>query len=56
VHLTLGILRRFQAISYTLAFFWLDGFTILTPASSVPTGQTVNRWTRLKTKSVKERE
>jgi hypothetical protein len=26
VHLTLGILRRFQAVSYILSFFQLDGF------------------------------
>lgn len=32
VHLTLGILRRFQAVSYTLAFFWLDGETVPAPA------------------------
>jgi len=29
VHLTLGILRRFQAFFYALAFFWLDGFAVL---------------------------
>jgi hypothetical protein len=24
----LGILRRFQAFSHALAFFWLDGFAV----------------------------
>jgi len=28
MHLTLGILRRFQAVFYALAFFWLDGFAV----------------------------
>jgi hypothetical protein len=28
VHLTLGILARFQAFFYTLSFFWLDGFAV----------------------------
>jgi hypothetical protein len=32
VHLTLGILRHFQAVSYALAFFWLDGFAVPAPA------------------------
>jgi hypothetical protein len=37
VHLTLGILRRFQAVSYALAFFWLDGFAIPAPAQVTQT-------------------
>ncbi len=41
VHLTLGILRQSQAISYTLAFFWLDGFAVPAPAQVT---QTVSRW------------
>jgi hypothetical protein len=32
VHLTLGILARFQAVFYALAFFWLDGFAVPAPA------------------------
>ena len=32
VHLTLGSLRTSQAVSHTLAFFWLDGFAVPTPA------------------------
>jgi len=32
VHLTLGILRKSQAVSYALSFFWLDGFAVPTPA------------------------
>jgi hypothetical protein len=32
MHLTLGILRRFQAVFYALAFFGLDGFAVPAPA------------------------
>jgi hypothetical protein len=32
VHLTLGILRHFQAVFYALSFFWLDGFAVPAPA------------------------
>jgi len=32
VHLTLGSLRKSQAVSYALAFFWLDGFAVPAPA------------------------
>jgi len=32
VNLTLGILRKSQAVSYALSFFWLDGFAVPTPA------------------------
>jgi hypothetical protein len=37
VHLTLGILRTSQAFSYALAFFWLDGFAVPTPAQVTQT-------------------
>jgi hypothetical protein len=37
VHLTLGILRKSQAVSYALAFFWLDGFAVPTPAQVTQT-------------------
>jgi hypothetical protein len=40
VHLTLGILRKSQAVSYALSFFWLDGFAVPTPAQVT---QTVGR-------------
>ena len=33
VHLTLGILRDFQAVSYALAFFCLDGFAVPRPSA-----------------------
>jgi hypothetical protein len=39
MHLTLGILRPFQAVFYALAFFWLDGFAVPAPAQVT---QTVN--------------
>jgi hypothetical protein len=42
VHLTLGILRKFQAVSYASAFFWLDGFAVPAPAQVT---QTVGRLT-----------
>ena len=41
VHLTLGILRQSQTVFYALAFFWLDGFAVPTPAQVT---QTVGRW------------
>jgi hypothetical protein len=37
VHLTLGILRTSQAVSYALAFFWLDGFAVPAPAQVTQT-------------------
>jgi hypothetical protein len=37
VHLTLGILRKSQAVSYALAFFWLDGFAVPAPAQVTQT-------------------
>jgi len=40
VHLTLGILRKSQAVSYALSFFWLDGFAVPAPAQVT---QTVGR-------------
>jgi len=39
VHLTLGILRKSQAVSYALAFFWLDGFAVPHPSAG-----NANRW------------
>ncbi|MFN8398743.1 MAG: hypothetical protein U0X74_01915 [Anaerolineales bacterium] len=41
VHLTLGILRQSQAVSYALSFFWLDGFAVPAPAQVT---QTVGRF------------
>jgi hypothetical protein len=32
VHLTLGILRKSQAVFYALSFFWLDSFAVPAPA------------------------
>jgi hypothetical protein len=40
VHLTLGILRKSQAVFYALAFFWSDGFAVPAPAQVT---QTVGR-------------
>jgi hypothetical protein len=37
VHLTLGILRKSQAVSYAFSFFWLDGFAVPTPAQVTQT-------------------
>jgi len=37
VHLTLGILRKSQAVFYALAFFWLDGFAVPAPAQVTQT-------------------
>jgi hypothetical protein len=42
VHLTLGILRVFQAFSYALSFFWLDGFAVTRPSAG-----NANRWQEL---------
>jgi hypothetical protein len=47
VHLTLGILRQSQAVSYALSFFWLDGFAVPAPAQVT---QTVG-WLTPKSKS-----
>jgi hypothetical protein len=33
VHLTLGILRKSQAVFYALAFFQLDGFAVPRPSA-----------------------
>jgi serine/threonine-protein kinase len=41
VHLTLGILRKSQAVSHALSFFWLDGFAVPAPAQVT---QTVGRF------------
>ena len=40
VHLTLGILRHFQAVFYALVFFWLDGFAVPAPAQVTQTVET----------------
>jgi len=45
VHLTLGILRTSQAVSYALSFFQLDGFAVPAPAQVT---QTVGRTLRQK--------
>jgi hypothetical protein len=37
VHLTLGILRKSQAVSYALPFFQLDGFAVPAPAQVTQT-------------------
>jgi hypothetical protein len=37
VHLTLGILRTSQAVSYAVTFFWLDGFAVPAPAQVTQT-------------------
>ncbi len=37
VHLTLGILRTLQAVSYALSFFWSDGFAVPAPAQVTQT-------------------
>jgi hypothetical protein len=44
VHLTLGILRKSQAVFYASAFFWLDGFAV--PAHTQVT-QTVGRFLKM---------
>ncbi len=41
VHLTLGILRKSQAVFYALSFSQLDGFAVPAPAQVT---QTVRRW------------
>jgi hypothetical protein len=37
VHLTLGILRKSQAVSYAFSFFQLDGFAVPAPAQVTQT-------------------
>ena len=44
VHLTLGILPVFQAVSYALAFFWLDGFAVPVPAQVTQAVGRLNKW------------
>ena len=39
MHLTLGILRKSQAVFYALSFFWLDGFAVPHPSAG-----NANRW------------
>jgi len=48
VHLTLGILRKSQAVFYALSFFWLDGFAVPAPAQVT---QTVGLQIEVKVKS-----
>ena len=52
VHLTLGILYESQAVSYALAFFWLDGFAVPAPAQVTQTVETVEKVGKLITKSM----
>jgi hypothetical protein len=33
VHLTLGILRKSQAVFYAFSFFWLDGSAVHSPSA-----------------------
>jgi hypothetical protein len=47
VHLTLGILRQSQAVSYALAFFWLDGFAVPAPAQVTQTVEAVEKVGRI---------
>ncbi|MFN8400081.1 MAG: hypothetical protein U0X74_08700 [Anaerolineales bacterium] len=37
VHLTLGILRKSQAVSHAFSIFWLDGFAVPAPAQVTQT-------------------
>jgi hypothetical protein len=37
VHLTLGSLRKSQAVFHALSFFWLDGFAVPAPAQVTQT-------------------
>ncbi len=37
MHLTLGILRKSQAVFHALSFFWLDGFAVPAPAQVTQT-------------------
>jgi hypothetical protein len=46
VHLTLGILRKSQAVFYALSFFWLDGFAVPRPSAG-----NANRWVAKSLKS-----
>jgi hypothetical protein len=46
VHLTLGILRKSQAVFYALSFFWLDGFAVTSPSAG-----NANRWAVAQIKS-----
>jgi len=43
MHLTLGILRRFQAFSYASAFFSVDRFTTPPPAQVTQAVETVEK-------------
>jgi len=48
VHLTLGSLRKSQAVSYAFSFFQLDGFAVPAPAQVT---QTVGRSVSMKKKN-----
>jgi hypothetical protein len=43
VHLTLGSLRKSQAVFYALSFFWLDDFAVPAPAQVTQTVETVEK-------------
>jgi hypothetical protein len=51
VHLTLGILRKSQAVFYAFSFFWLDGFAVPAPAQVT---QTVGRQSKNQKQTVFE--
>jgi len=37
MHLTLGFLRKSQAVFYAVSFFWRDGFAVPAPAQVTQT-------------------
>ena len=50
MHLTLGILRQSQAVSYALSFFWLDGFAVHSTSAGNACRWAVVVYTRVKNK------
>jgi hypothetical protein len=48
VHLTLGILRKSQAVFYALSFFWLDGFAVPRPSAGNANRSAANDTTNVK--------
>ncbi len=45
--LTLGSMRKSQAVFYALSFFWLDGFAVPTPAQVTQTvGQFLTKYSK----------
>jgi predicted membrane metal-binding protein len=54
VHLTLGILRKSQAVFYAFSFFWLDGFAVPAPAQVTQTvgWLVINRLSKQKMESM----